>query len=107
MGKKRNAAAAELGEERGPSRKELKDSARRPSEIRISLKALNAEQLEQRWRALADEVREAQLKQMEIRHGTRVGRARPDGVPSDRARTNAMNAVHKAEQAYLEVQREW
>eukprot|EP00443_Scrippsiella_acuminata_P047347 CAMPEP_0115216260 /NCGR_PEP_ID=MMETSP0270-20121206/25248_1 /TAXON_ID=71861 /ORGANISM="Scrippsiella trochoidea, Strain CCMP3099" /LENGTH=125 /DNA_ID=CAMNT_0002630095 /DNA_START=113 /DNA_END=490 /DNA_ORIENTATION=+ len=106
MGKKRSAAAASLDEAQSSRDQEPKRS-KRPSEMRVSLKALTNEQLEARWRDLADEVREAQAKQQNIRLATTPGRSRLDPVPKDRARTHAMNAVQKAEQAYLEAQGEW
>mmetsp|Transcript_113459 Transcript_113459/g.326213 ORF Transcript_113459/g.326213 Transcript_113459/m.326213 type:complete len:127 (-) Transcript_113459:85-465(-) len=109
MGKKRNAAAAGgIGQAAdAPSGLGQDSKRRRPSEIRVGLRALSDSELEARFRALADEVREAQLRQQQVRDNTKPGRARLDPVPRDRARTNAMNAVQKAEQAYAETQAEW
>merc|ERR1719436_2065409 len=81
MGKKRNAASANLdgqGDDAGARKSRKK----------------------------ASEVREATSWQEHVRNSTPTGKARFGDAPKDRARTHALYAVQKAEQAYMETQGE-
>mmetsp|Transcript_78577 Transcript_78577/g.225161 ORF Transcript_78577/g.225161 Transcript_78577/m.225161 type:complete len:136 (-) Transcript_78577:20-427(-) len=111
MGKKRSAGAANLEDGGGSAAagsgagtgKKRKCKA---SEERVSLTGLTNEQVQERLKALAEEVRDAANWQEHVRVGTPQGKARFGDAPKDRARTHALYAVQKAEQAYIETQTE-